>query len=357
MLYASKYMRSKINDLSKVINFTVWINNNLRGIFMKKVGTITSSVGLIFLGIWMIINMNDPELAKQIFIWWPGIFILLGVEILIHVTKKHEGDRREFNYFTILIIFLFLGTNVFVNFSGRFENIIDGIGSGIEINDGGFIVGPLNDTRKISASKNLSINGEKLTFKAANADIKICKSEDQNIKIEVDVYVKENSSLNEYKITEQKTMEGYEINIKESYIKQVKAYIYIPDGYDLKIDAANCQVKTIDSNIKSNIDIDASNANISLEGDIEKSNINVSNANVYFRNKRCVDVNIDASNGKVTIYTEDKNLNVEADINSGVCTVNGDKKINGGISTKIGNGEGKLKVDINNGIVSVDSQE
>ena len=324
---------------------------------MRKIGTITSSVGLIFLGIWMIINMNNPELGKQIFIWWPGIFIILGVEILIQVTRRQEGERTQFNYLTILIIFLYLGVNIFINLSGKFLNVIEKIGSGIEFNEVGFQIGSLNDTKKISVSKTLSINGNRLVFSSPNADIKICKSEDQNIKIEADVYVKENSSVNDYKIAEQKTMEGYEVNINESYIKQVKAYIYIPAGYDLKIDAANCQVKTIDSNIKSNIDIDASNANISLEGDIEKSNINVSNANIYFRNKICKDINIDASNGKITVYTEDKNLNVETDINSGVCTVNGKKRINGGISTKIGSGEGKVKVDVNNGVVSVDSQE
>jgi hypothetical protein len=324
---------------------------------MRKIGTITSSVGLIFLGVWMIININDPELGKQIFIWWPAIFILLGVEILIRVTGKQEKDRAKFNYFTILIIFLYFATSIFLNLSNGFGVAIDRIGGGIEFNGGSFQIGSLNNTKKISASKTIAVNGNRLVFKASNADIKICKSEVQNIRIEADVYVKENSSVKDYKIAEQKTAEGYEVKIKESYIKQVKVYIYIPDGYDLKIDSDNCQVKTIDSNIKSNIDIDASNANISLEGNIEKTNINVSNANIYFRNKHCKDINIDASNGKITVYTEDKNLDVEADINSGVCTVNGEKKINGGISTKIGNGEGKVKIDINNGIVSVNSQE
>jgi len=333
------------------------MRTNLRGIIMRKIGTITSSVGLIFLGIWMIINMNNPELGKQIFIWWPGIFILLGVEILIQVTARKEGARVEFNYFTILIIFLYLGVNTFINMSGKFGNIIDSIGSGIEINNGSFKIGALNNTKKISASKTLSINGNRIVFKASNADIQIGKSEDQNIKIEADIYVTKSSPVNEYTLAEQKTMEGYEVSINESYIKQVQVYIFIPDGYDLKIDSDNCQVKTIGSNIKSNIDIDASNANISLEGDIEKSTIDVSNANIYFRNKLSKDINIDASNGKITVYTEDKNISVEADVNSGVCTVNGNKKINGGISTEIGSGEGSVKVGINNGVVIVDSQE
>jgi hypothetical protein len=324
---------------------------------MRKVGTITSSVGLIFLGIWMIINMNSPELGKQVFMWWPGIFILLGVEILMHVTKRQEGERTQFNYFTILIIFMYLGTSVFVNLSGKVGNIIDTIGSGIEFNSGNFKIESLNHTKKISVSKTLPISGNRLVFKASNADIKICRSEDQNIKIEGSVYVKESSSVNEYKVVEQKTIEGYEVNIKEDYIKQVQIYIYVPDKYDLKIGSDNCQVKTSGSDIKSNIDIEASNANISLEGDIEKSNINVSNANIYLRNKLCKDINMDASNGKITIYTEDKNLSVEADVNSGVCTVNGNKKINGGVSTKVGSGEGKAKVDLNNGVVIVDSQE
>lgn len=324
---------------------------------MRKIGTITSSVGLIFLGIWMIINMNNPELGKQVFMWWPGIFIILGVEILIQVTTRQEGARTQFNYFAILIIFLYLGVNIFINMSGKFGTIIDRIGFGIEFNQDGFKLGSLNDTRKINVSKTLSVNGNRLIFKASNADIKIGRSEDQNIKIEADIYVTESSSVYDYAIAEQKTTEGYEVNIKEDYIKQVQVQIYIPDGYNLKIDSSNCQVKTIGSNIKSNIDIDASNANISLEGDIEKSNINVSNANIYFRNKLCTDINIDASNGKITMYTEDKNLSVEADVNSGICTVNGEKRINGGILKKIGNGQGKVKVDINNGVVSVDSQE
>jgi hypothetical protein len=324
---------------------------------MRKIGTITSSVGLIFLGIWMIINMNNPELGKQIFMWWPGIFIILGVEILIQVTARQEGARTQFNNLTILIIFIYLGVNIFINMSGKFGTIIDRIGFGIEFNDGNFKIGSLNDTKKISISKILPISGSRLIFKASNADIKICKSEDRNIKIEADVYVTKSSPVNDYKIVEQKTMEGYEVNIKENYIKQVQVYIYIPNGYDLKVDSSNCQVKTIGSNIKSNIDIDASNANISLEGDIEKSNINVSNANIYFRNKLCTDINMDASNGKITICTEDKNISVEADVNSGICTVNGNKKINGGISRKVGSGEGKVKVDINNGVVIVDSQE
>ena len=324
---------------------------------MRKVGTITSSVGLIFLGIWIIINMNNPEIGKQIFIWWPGIFILLGVEILIQTTRKRKLDRTQFNYFTILIIFLYFGVSIFLNLSGKFGNITGSLESGIKFNGGSFQLGSLNDTKKISASKTLSINGNRLVFKATNADIKIYRSHDQNIKIETDVYVKENSAINDYKIADQKTMDGYEVNIKENYIKQVKAYIYVPDGYNLKIDATNCQVKTIDSNIKSNIDINASNANISLEGDIRKSNIDVSNANIYFRNKLCTDIDIAASNGKITVYTEDKNLNVDADITGGVCTVNGERKINGEISTKIGNGAGNLKVDIANGVLSVNSQE
>lgn len=325
---------------------------------MRKIGTITSSVGLIFIGIWMIININNPELSKQILMWWPGIFIILGVEILINVTRTKEGSRSGFNYITILVIFLFLGINVFVNFSTlKFVDIIDKTVSSIEFNGSGFQIGSLKDTKKISVSKTLLISGNRLVLGASNADIKICRSKDNNIKIEAEVYVKENSGINDYKISEEKTTNGYDVNFKESYVKEVKAYIYIPDGYDLKIDVSNCNVKTIDANIKCNIDIDASNANISLEGDIEKSNINVSNANIYFRNKLCKDINMDASNGKITVYTEDKNINVQADINSGVCTVNGDKKINGGISKTIGNGDGVVKVNINNGVVSVDSQE
>jgi hypothetical protein len=324
---------------------------------MRKIGTITSSVGLIFIGIWMIININNPEIGKQIFMWWPGVFIILGVEILIQVTRTKEGNRSGFNYITILVIFLFLGINIFTNFSTlKFVDIIDKTVSSIEFDGEGFQIVSLKDARKISVSKTLPINGDGLVFKASNADIKICRSKDENIKIEAEVYVKENSDIKDYKITEEKTTQGYEVNIKESYVKQVKAYIYIPDGYDLKIDVSNCSVKTIDANIKSNIDIDASNANISLEGDIEKSNINASNANIYFRNKLSKDINIDASNGKITVHTEDENINVQTDINSGVCTVNGDKKINGGISKTIGNGEGKIKVDISNGVVSVSNK-
>ena len=38
---------------------------------MKRIGTVTSAIGFIFIGIWMILRNVDKALAKQFFNWWP----------------------------------------------------------------------------------------------------------------------------------------------------------------------------------------------------------------------------------------------------------------------------------------------
>lgn len=318
---------------------------------MKKIGTLTSAIALIFLGVWMIIFKNNPILAETIFKFWPVIFILLGVEILMLQNKKYDNKKLRINYWIIPIIILFAVTNILVSVRNGFGDIKNNIKyeNGIYINFG-------NNSKEIEASKILDSYGEELKLEIKNGDIKIEKSKDENIIVDAKVYVDKNKDIDDYEIRTEKKEDGYKIDFQQRYVNGVKVTLYVPDGLYVKIDGDNLQIKALDETLKSNIDVDINNGNVLLIGDIEKANINISNGNVELTNKLCKEIKIDINNGRVDIDTEDKNVDIDVDVDLGVCKINSEKKLNG-IRKTLGNGEGKIEIDLDNGMVNIDTQE
>lgn len=334
---------------------------------MKKVGTLTSAVSLIFLGIWMIVYKSNPSLGEAIFNFWPIIFMILGAEMLLVIRKSKNYEKIKLNYLIIPVVIIFLVVNIFMNASSKtiiVEPNIDGVvnevtkgfKTGVSF-ENGFIINFGDNKKEIEANKALEVYGNKVFLDIKNGDIKIKKSENENIKLETLVYVDKKSDINEYEINAQKESDGYKISFNENYVRGAKITMYVPDELDVKIDGSNLQVKALEEDLKVNIDIDASNANVELEGDIQKTDINLSNGNVEISNKLCKDINIDMSNGKISIDTADKNIDINADLNVGICSLNSDKRINSGIKETVGNGEGNIEIDMSNGIMEIDTQE
>ncbi|MCY6485453.1 DUF5668 domain-containing protein [Clostridium aestuarii] len=329
---------------------------------MRKIGTITSSAALIFLGIWMIIYENNPILGKSIFKFWPVIFIILGIEMLLIMKSSKENEKVRINYLIIPVVIIFLAVNGFMSISSKVN--VDGIvnqvtkefKTGISFKDG-FTINFHNNNKEIKSNKTLKPHGNKILLDITNADIKIKKSDDDNIKLETSVYVDKKSDIEKYEIDAKEEYDGYKISFNESYVKGEKIIMYIPNELDVEIDGSNLNVKSLDEDLKFNIDIDANNANVKLEGDVQKTDIKLSNGNVEISNKLCKDINIDMSNGKVSIDTEDENVAINADVNMGVCSLNSDKRINSGIKETVGNGEGNIEIDMSNGVVEIDTQE
>ncbi len=82
----------------------------------KRVGTISMGIVLIFFGVLMFVSQVSGFSAVEIFIkFWPGILIILGLEILYYVyTNKSEETRIKYDGFSIFIVSIVLILNIFV---------------------------------------------------------------------------------------------------------------------------------------------------------------------------------------------------------------------------------------------------
>lgn len=95
---------------------------------MRKVGSISASLGFIFLGVVWIIYQSDPQGAYYLSKFWPGIFILMGIEFIIESLRR-DDKKASFNWLCILVIIM-LGFSLLImkilisDFTiGIFENI------------------------------------------------------------------------------------------------------------------------------------------------------------------------------------------------------------------------------------------
>lgn len=72
---------------------------------MRKVGSISASLGFIFLGVVWIIYQGDPGFAYYLSKFWPGIFITMGVEFIIESLRR-DDKRASFNWLCILVVIM-----------------------------------------------------------------------------------------------------------------------------------------------------------------------------------------------------------------------------------------------------------
>lgn len=362
---------------------------------MRKVGTLTSSLGLIFFGVWMIVNKSNPQLGREIFKWWPAIFILLGAEILILNSRKKEEEKIQFNYIIIPIIIVFLITNVYQGFVYRFSGNLKYFGKDFNFDNFiKFAESMDKDNYKIiSSNKVLHGDKNKIYFSAENAKLIINKSSDKNIKIEANIYVNKNETINDYSIDAKEDIDGYRISISEPFIRRIEVNIYVPDKMDFDIDCTNLDIKTkvdgilnigniniecvningsienaqsikidaqnLNFNIKdiSSTKIEGNNCNINLKGGCENIDIDAQNGRVNIDNDICKKVLIDFQNGLVDLKTKDKNIYVNANLQQGTCRVNNEKRVNSGIIKSIGSGLGKVDIKVDRGTINISSLE
>lgn len=359
---------------------------------MRRVGTITSSVGFIFIGIWLMLRNFSYDVSVEMIKWWPVLIILFGVEIIFLNNMKKENEKVGFNFLIIPLTIIFIGINAFVFVEGKVPkdyNIFkDGLsGASVVFDDINF----MNNEKKIETEKVLESFGKKIVFDTNNADIEVKKSEDGKVRLKLDIYVDKSDKRDSYEIKENKLKDGYEFSIKESSVKGVSGEIYIPENMDIDIKANNLKFNSEEYKTANNLKIDCNNANIyvgdsknlnikanngliegansnvanvvmnngkvSFNGDVKKGIIKVNNGEVNVDNKQCEDLNIGINLGSVNINTSDNNLTAALKINQGKVRLNDEDKINSNLSKTLGNGAGKLNVDVKTGSINVETGE
>lgn len=74
---------------------------------VRRIGTVTFGITLLCYGILFLIHIFVPELKYQyIFRCWPGIFILLGCEILAENHKSKAQDYKIVYDFAAIVMLM-----------------------------------------------------------------------------------------------------------------------------------------------------------------------------------------------------------------------------------------------------------
>lgn len=356
---------------------------------MKRVGTITSALGFMFLGVWLLLRNISLNLSDQMIKWWPILIILFGLEIIFLFNNKKEGEKIGFNFLIIPLIIAFIFTNLYVNMLKPIAKDFNIFENGFSISESIFDLG---DSKSIKVDKTLDKLGNKMEFITKNSDLKIRKSTDDKIRLDIYVHVKNGSNINSYDISEQKGSDGYKIAINESYIKGVSGVIYIPDGYNVRFENDNMKLNTEDeflnsefyingdngtfnfkglkllsmdidnfningSDIRSSI-IKGNNGNIAIKGNkVEESNIQMDNGKVNIENKLCKDIKVLLKRGTVNVKTIDRNIQANLNLNKGKVNLNGGSRVNSSIVTTLGNGTGKVDIKVDTGTINVSTSQ
>jgi hypothetical protein len=355
---------------------------------LRRVGTMSTAVGFIFLGIWILINQRDAAQGSMLFKWWPVIIVILGMEILSKSNRHEENSKRGFNPLIIFVIAAFLFINIFLVAKLEFRSGFIWFRNTTNFNSVVDILNRVdgNSYKEITTSKTLDADVNKLSIEASNAVIKIYKSEEENIRLDTKVFFDKNREDTSYDIKEQKESDGYSVAFNESYIRKIEVDLYVPDGLQLIFKVNNLQITSNAELASSLIDIDTNNVSVdvaSLEtiklkmnngkldftdvknivvrsnngfittkGDCENINIDLSNGIVNIDNKLSKYVAVEIQSGTINMKTTDNNISVKLDIDYGTCNLNSSRKINSGLSRSFGSGEGKVELKVNHGVIN-----
>lgn len=313
---------------------------------MKKVGTFSSACGLIFLGVWMIINKMNSVLGKEIFKWWPAIFIIIGIEVLVLCSMRKEENHVGFNPIIVLVVLIFICVNGVMTVKNYF--------TGISFNGIDFLNNLDKNYTKVDLNKSITLNGNKIHFNFSNGSINIKKSQDNKLTVKGKIYTDNNTKT--YDIHELYSGDECKINFDDSFIKAVDIDVYVPDGCIINTDSNNIKFNT-DDDIKEDIILKANNGAVNVKGNCENIGVNLNNGTLNVNNTLCKNVDIDMNNGTINVKTQDNNLNIKTDIDSGVCKVNGESRVNSNFEKTYGTGEDKLKIKADHAVITVNSQE
>lgn len=314
----------------------------------KKVGTISSALGLIFLGIWMIISKNNSVLSQKLFSWWYVIFILLGIEMIFFYGISKSTEKRGFNFLFVFVVLIFITIDIFKGAFLKYPNI-----SSVNFQNNLESVDYWDDhkykssdfTRECNTTKEICVNTD-------NSYIVIKRSDINKIKITGKIYYNAKDKAGNYDVRIKNDNDISSIDINDSEIEGIKAEIYVPDGCKLKFKCDNIKLECSEKNLKADYDIEADNGVVTIDNDAQNIYTNIDNGLVKVNNKLSKNVDITLDNGMVTFNTENKNLSLDINTDKGLCKCNDLTMVNYGIKKEFGVGSDRLKIYVDNGTIT-----
>lgn len=355
---------------------------------MKSIGTVSSAIGFIFLGVWMIIKRMDPNLGMTILKFWPILFVVLGLELILFSIRKHE-ERMSLNPLIVFVILIYIAVNGFYSFSLNFSSKV--------VNFNSFQQKLFNsfDSKAIDFESSLDSVENNVLIKADNLKVNIVESEEKKIKIEGKVYFPKNSFYNKYEPTLESSEGWTRIEFFNNELKGVDLTVYVPkivnlevvsnnmkfsssaDITKVKIDARNADVNISKARILSlngqNINLNAKdisntvevwgvNGNANINGELKNLKLDILNGKIsvkddYKRENVVKNFDVSLNSGVVNLSTKERDVNVELSLDNGICRLNGETRTNSGTKRILGSGKNKMSIKLNSGVINFKSME
>lgn len=346
---------------------------------MKRIGTITIAISLIFFGIVLLIRQVDTELGYTIFKFWPSIFILLGGEILFYLQRYGKEEKIRFNFLIILVLILYLlseGVFAFGNFAQKnnFNFSIDNW----DIFSGGTKV-----DKKIEFAREKNT----LVFRGNNVDLEIKKTSENKVFLDSKLTVIRNEESQAANIEQKIEGDSQVLDFNNSYVNKIEGTLYIPENMVISFDVDNGRIvgkddfKSNDFVVKGDnakyelkgfklvniendngaIDIEdcntviikTDNGKVDLSGNVENIDVKTSNGAVDIDNEVCKNVKVSTDNGLIKLRTKNNNFKLTASTDTGVVSINGDNKMGKSVNATYGNGEGNVNLKTDVGAIKV----
>lgn len=78
---------------------------------VRRVGTYTFGIMLVMFGITLMLGtFTKLDVMKYVFMFWPSIFILLGIEIIISARQKNVAIKYDILGMIMVISIIFFGS-------------------------------------------------------------------------------------------------------------------------------------------------------------------------------------------------------------------------------------------------------
>ena len=302
-----------------------------------KIGRITLAFTFISLGIIIFLEkFISYDLKDLLFIIWPIIIIVLGIELIagasIRKQQKSKGDLDLISIAIIIIIVVVLAT---MNLASKMFD------SSYKYSD------EISEEIVLDETKKLIID-------ESNIDIEITKSSDEKVRVKLQGIYEHDDEIDSTKLmTATATEEGtvvtrqskqntvYFMNINSSNIKY---RVELP--IDVDIDIISKYGDIIVSDVKSNIDINANTSDIDLRNIV--GNVSILNSYGDLKGEDIVgDIDVTLKTGDVSLDLESvKNIDITSEYGDVTLKIPKQQKGKFNIITNYGDIDDEFEFDI-----------
>lgn len=292
---------------------------------MRKIGTITTAISFIFLGVALLLSKFNGDLAYTLFKFWPMLIIVLGLEFLyISYKNKDEAKSYKFSFLTIFVLIVFLITDS----AWGFVRTIDfgGIRAQIENSIG------YSNSNKVDFRVEKELSKARMILRANNADIDIKPSSDKKVIFDGYIQAKNNKGLDDPMSYFREEADNLTLDFNREPIGGIEGTLYIPNGVSIELIVNNGKIESDEDLTNAVMNVDSKNAYVNLKN-LKEVRVKNSNGNIEISN--ILTSSIENVNGSVNVSGNSENIDI--DNKNGYITIDNNISRNVKIRSNTGN--------------------